>query len=172
MSSPATSSVAAGLHRNEPTDTHVIDSLEVLTNFGASMLRAGHTAARTRECMELLGRKLGVDDLAVGMTLDSIVANGRRAARTATIVREIGPPGVNAARLGALENLAATASELGRAGQSDVAASLNKGVCELEGKPDGAKLGKSCGTSRAWWRGAGTGVGELRIDQCQSWRRW
>ena len=57
--------------------------------------------------MEVLGRKLKVDNLAVGITLDSIVTSGRREARTATVVREIGPPGVNAARLGALESLAA-----------------------------------------------------------------
>jgi uncharacterized membrane protein YjjP (DUF1212 family) len=85
------------------------DSLKVLTSFGASMLRAGHTAARTREWMEVLGRKLGFDDLAVGITLDSVVASGGRDAQAATVVREIGPPGVNAARIGALERLAAGA---------------------------------------------------------------
>ena len=73
------------------------------------MLRAGHTAARTREWMEILGRKLGLEDLSVGITLDSIVASGRREGRMTTVVREIGPPGVNAARIGALENLAAEA---------------------------------------------------------------
>jgi uncharacterized membrane protein YjjB (DUF3815 family) len=57
--------------------------------------------------MEVLGRKLGFDSLSVGITLDSIVVSGHRAARTATVVREIGPPRVNAARIGALEDLAA-----------------------------------------------------------------
>src|SRR4029079_14394503 len=36
-------------------------------------------------------------------------ASGGRASRAAPLVLEIGPPGVNAARLGALENLAGTA---------------------------------------------------------------
>jgi uncharacterized membrane protein YjjP (DUF1212 family) len=83
------------------------DSLDVLAGFGAAMLRAGHTAARTRDWMEVLGRKLNVDNICVAITLDSIVTSGRHEAYTTTVVREIGPPGVNAKRLGALESLAA-----------------------------------------------------------------
>src|SRR3954469_2671866 len=103
MSSPA----APSSDRSASAALPAIDGLDVLAGFGASMLRAGHTAVRTRESMEILGRKLGFDILYAGLTLDSIVVSGRRDARTTTVVREVGPPGVNAARLGALQNLAA-----------------------------------------------------------------
>ena len=109
MSSPATPSSTTGPECSEPTASPATDGLEVLAGFGAAMLRAGHTAARTREWMDVLGRKLGFDSFSAGITLDSIVVSGRRDGRVATIVREIGPPGVNAERLGALEKLAAKA---------------------------------------------------------------
>jgi uncharacterized membrane protein YjjP (DUF1212 family) len=109
MSSPMTSGVTAGSDRNGATPSPAVDGLEVVTDFGASMLRAGHTAVRTREWMEVLGCKLGIGNLSVGITLDSIVASGRHDGKTTTAVRELGPPGVNAARIGALEHLAARA---------------------------------------------------------------
>lgn len=109
MSLPVTAGGATGPDPNRPAESLATDGLEVLADFGASMLRAGHTAARTREWMDVLGRNLGFDSLSVGMTLDSIVVSGRRDALTATVVREIGTPGVNAARIGVLENLAAGA---------------------------------------------------------------
>src|SRR6187431_878769 len=107
MSSRATSGTTEGVGSAGAAASSAADGLDVLAGFGAAMLRAGQTAARTRALMEVLGRKLKVDNLAVGITLDSIVTSGLREARTATVVREIGPPGVNAARLGALESLAA-----------------------------------------------------------------
>ena len=107
MSSRATSGTTEGVGPAGAAASPAADGLDVLAGFGAAMLRAGQTAARTREWMEVLGRKLTVDNLSVGITLDSIVTSGRREARTATVVREIGPPGVNAERLGALESLAA-----------------------------------------------------------------
>ena len=109
MSSPATPIVTTDPPPKGSTESAATDNLEVLGDFGTSMLRAGHTAARTREWMDVLGRKLGLLRVSVGITLDSIVVSGRRDARTTTVVREIGPPGVNAARIGALENLATTA---------------------------------------------------------------
>jgi uncharacterized membrane protein YjjP (DUF1212 family) len=139
MSSPATSQA-------ESTASDPIDSLEVLTSFGAAMLRAGHTAARTRQWMEILGRKLSFDDLSVGITLDSIVASGCHGARTMTIVREIGPPGVDAARIGALESLAATA-EPGVAPKA-----IARSLAEIGTKPPfygvtwiGVAVGGACG---------------------------
>lgn len=82
------------------------DALEVLTQFGASMLRAGNTAIRARELMELMALKLGFDAFAVNLSLDSITVNGRRSGQWTTIMRMLGPPGVNAWRIGQLEQLA------------------------------------------------------------------
>jgi uncharacterized membrane protein YjjP (DUF1212 family) len=129
-----------------PTAAPAIDGLEVLAGFGASMLRAGHTAARTREWMEALSRKLGFDDLAVGITLDSIVTSGRRDGRTTTAVQEIGVPGVNAARIGALENLAGSAKP-GIAPEA-----IASGIAKIETTPPlydsawiSAAVGPACG---------------------------
>jgi uncharacterized membrane protein YjjP (DUF1212 family) len=129
-----------------PTAPPAIDSLEVLAGFGASMMRAGHTAARTREWMEVLSRKLGCDNLSVGITLDSIVVTGRRDAKTTTVVREIGPPGVNADRIGALEILA----ERAEPGSSPSA--IADSLAEIDSKPPlyriswiGAAVGPACG---------------------------
>jgi len=107
---PTASSLETPLNPGLATSSAAPDGLEVLADFGAAMMRAGHTAARTREWMDVLGRKLGFGRLAVGITLDSIVVSGQHHASTTTSVREIGPPGVNAARIGALENLAADAA--------------------------------------------------------------
>jgi uncharacterized membrane protein YjjP (DUF1212 family) len=146
MSSPAASSVTTGPDPNVPAASPANDGLDVLVGFGTSMLRAGHTAARTREWMEVLGRKLGFDNLAVGITLDSIVVSGRRDTRTATVVREIGPPGVNAERLGALENFAARAEP----GLPPKQAASR--LAEIESRPPlyriswiGAAVGPACG---------------------------
>jgi uncharacterized membrane protein YjjP (DUF1212 family) len=107
MSSRATSGTTEGVGPAGAAASPAADGIDVLAGFGAAMLRAGQTAARTREWMAVLGRKLTVDNLSVGITLDSIVTSGRYEAGTATVLREIGPPGVNAERLGVLESLAA-----------------------------------------------------------------
>ena len=44
----------------------------MLLRFGASMLGAGNTAARTREWIDVLARKLGFDAVSVGLSLDGI----------------------------------------------------------------------------------------------------
>jgi len=85
------------------------DAVEVLLRFGALMLAAGNTAIRTREWMEVMRRKLGFDAVAVNLTLDSITASVRRGGAWVTAIREIGPPGINAWRIGELEQLAKTA---------------------------------------------------------------
>jgi uncharacterized membrane protein YjjP (DUF1212 family) len=146
MSSSATSSAATGPTPKGSTESSSTDGLEALGNFGASMLRAGHTAFRTREWMEVLGRKLGFDNLSVGITLDSIVASARRDTVMTTVVREIGPPGVNAVRIGALENLAAKA-EPGLAPKA-----IARSLAEIESTPPlyrsswiAAAVGPACG---------------------------
>jgi uncharacterized membrane protein YjjP (DUF1212 family) len=85
------------------------DALDVLLGLGAAMLRAGHTAIRTREWMEVVARKMGFDAASVSITFDSVTASVRRSGEWATALREVGPPGINVWRLGELEQLANTA---------------------------------------------------------------
>lgn len=65
--------------------------MDVLLSFGASMMRAGNTAARTREWIEVMARKMGLESLSVSLSLDSIVASVRRSGESLTAMREIGP---------------------------------------------------------------------------------
>ncbi len=83
-----------------------VDALEVLTQFGASVLRAGNTATRTRELMETMAPKLGFEAIAVNLSLDSITANARHSDQWISMMRMLGPPGINAWRIGQLEQLA------------------------------------------------------------------
>jgi len=55
------------------------DALDGLLRFGALMLRAGNTALRTRERMEIMARRMGFDAVSVVLTLDSVTASVRRA---------------------------------------------------------------------------------------------
>src|SRR6188768_2808540 len=82
------------------------DAADGLLWLGASMLRAGSTAFRTRECMDMLAKKLSFDEISVALTFDSVIASARRAGEWITMAREIGLPGVNAWRIGELEQLA------------------------------------------------------------------
>jgi uncharacterized membrane protein YjjP (DUF1212 family) len=82
------------------------EAMEVLLDFGASMMRAGNTAARTREWIEAIGRKMGLDAISISLSLDSITASVRRSGERVTAMREIGPPGINVWRIAELENLA------------------------------------------------------------------
>jgi hypothetical protein len=69
------------------------DPVEVLIWFGILMLRAGNTAVRTREWMEVMARKMGFDALSVSLSLDSIALRVRRSGEWISAMREIGPPG-------------------------------------------------------------------------------
>jgi uncharacterized membrane protein YjjP (DUF1212 family) len=82
------------------------EALDALLRFGALMLRSGETAARTREWIGVLGRKLGVDAVAVALSLDAVTMSVRRAGASATAVREIGPQTADTWRIGELERLA------------------------------------------------------------------
>ena len=73
------------------------------------MLRAGNPAVRTREWLEVTARKLGVDAISASLSLDSITVRARRSGEWVMAMREIGPPGINAWRIGELEQLASTA---------------------------------------------------------------
>jgi uncharacterized membrane protein YjjP (DUF1212 family) len=81
-------------------------ALDVLLRFGAAMMHAGDTAFRVREGMALLARALGIESLAVQVTIGALQATARRDGETATLLREIGPPGIDAQRIVCLEKLA------------------------------------------------------------------
>jgi uncharacterized membrane protein YjjP (DUF1212 family) len=85
------------------------EALDGLNRFGAAMLRAGDTAFRVREWMGVLARALGLDALSVQVALGHIAVSARRGREQATLVTEVSPPAVNAARIAALEALARAA---------------------------------------------------------------
>jgi uncharacterized membrane protein YjjP (DUF1212 family) len=84
----------------------VRETLDVLLRFGRMMLQAGDTAFRVRESMGTLAGRLGIENLAVQIALNGMTASARRGGDLVTITCEIGPPGINAWRIGALERLA------------------------------------------------------------------
>ena len=88
------------------TDPALTDVLDCLLRFGTAMMRAGDTAFRVREWTGAIARAMGVEALSVRLALGGITASARRGSEHATLTREIAPPGIDAWRLGALENLA------------------------------------------------------------------
>lgn len=84
------------------------DAVEALLLFGALMMRAGNTAARTREWIEEIARTMGFHSISLSLSTDSITASVRRSGEKITIMREIGLPGINASRIAELEQLART----------------------------------------------------------------
>lgn len=85
--------------------TAVRETLDVLLRFGAMMLQAGDTAFRVRDSMTTLAGRLGIERLSVQIALDAMTATARRNGELVTIAREIGPPGINAWRISALDKL-------------------------------------------------------------------
>ena len=85
------------------------EAADVVLSFSAAMLRAGNPASRTRHWTEVVARKLGFDAVSISLSLDGVTAGLHRQDVRITAVREIGPPGINAARIAALEQLARTA---------------------------------------------------------------
>jgi uncharacterized membrane protein YjjP (DUF1212 family) len=86
-----------------------IDALDSLLRFGASMLRAGDTAFRVREWMRVIAGAMRLDALSVEVTHGAMTGSARRGDEHAALVREVAPPGINAWRVGELEQLARTA---------------------------------------------------------------
>src|SRR4051794_26536179 len=91
------------------TSVALTEAADVILSFGAAMMRAGNTASRSREWIEVVARKLGFEAVSVSLSLDSITVSLRRSGILATAMREIGPPGINAIKIAALERLAKTA---------------------------------------------------------------
>jgi len=75
------------------------------------MLRAGDLSYRVRRGMGTLGTALGIEALAVHISLGSLSATARRGGEQVTLVSEVAPLGVNTRRMGALEHLAQTAEQ-------------------------------------------------------------
>jgi len=87
-------------------EASLTEALDVLLRFGALMMRAGDTAFRVRDAMTVLANPLGLDSLSVQVALNGLTATARRDGELVSITREIGPPGINAQRISALERLA------------------------------------------------------------------
>jgi uncharacterized membrane protein YjjP (DUF1212 family) len=83
-------------------------SLDVVLRFGAAMLRSGDTAFRVRDAMGLLARALGIEHLAVHISIGSMTATAQAGGETVTLTREMAPLGVDASRIAELERLART----------------------------------------------------------------
>ena len=99
---PSTPKPSATSHRTANDDAPSValsEATEALLWFGALMLRAGNTATRTREWIEVITRKMGFEDVSVSFSLDSIAASVRCGGERVTTIREIGPPGINAWRI-------------------------------------------------------------------------
>lgn len=92
----------------EKRDRALIESLDCLLRFGVLMLRAGNAAFRVREWMGEIASAMGIDALAVHITLGGMTATARSGGEQTTLANEIAPPGINARRIGALEHLART----------------------------------------------------------------
>jgi uncharacterized membrane protein YjjP (DUF1212 family) len=82
------------------------DALDVLLRYGALMLRTGDAAFRVHDAVERLAPRLGIDHLDLLVTVTGMTATARRGSEQVTLVRHVGPLGINAARLGSLDRLA------------------------------------------------------------------
>jgi uncharacterized membrane protein YjjP (DUF1212 family) len=83
-------------------------ALDVLLRFGAAMLRSGDTAFRVRDAMGVLATSLGIERLAVHITIGGMTVTAHAGAETVTLAREVAPLGVDASRTAALDQLART----------------------------------------------------------------
>jgi uncharacterized membrane protein YjjP (DUF1212 family) len=80
-------------------------ALDVLLRFGALMLKSGDTAFRVRDALRRLAGDLGIAKLDVQLWIGGLTVTARRDGEIVTLAREIGPPGVDASRIAALEAL-------------------------------------------------------------------
>src|SRR3954466_13905263 len=106
-----------------------VRAVDTLLQFAAAMLRAGNTASRTREWMEILARKMGLAGLSAGFTFDSITVTVHGPEQQTTAQTEIGPPGVNVGRIADLERLAAAA------GPSHAPLEITARIAEIQSAP-------------------------------------
>ena len=62
----------------------------MLLQFGVAALRAGNTAARTREHTGVMAQKLGLEGISASFTLDSVTVSVKEPEGWLTAAREIG----------------------------------------------------------------------------------
>ena len=84
----------------------LVDALDALLRFGALMLRSGESAFRVRDDMHRLAPRLGIPDFDMLITVTTLTATARAGSEVVTLVRHVGPLGINAWRISALERLA------------------------------------------------------------------
>lgn len=82
------------------------DALPALLRFAAMLLRAGDTAFRVRQSTAQLAERLGMDGLALHVTLGGITATAWQSGRATTLAVDVAPPGIDAARIDTLTALA------------------------------------------------------------------
>ncbi|HUA76852.1 MAG TPA: threonine/serine exporter family protein, partial [Acetobacteraceae bacterium] len=83
--------------------------LTSLIRFATLMLRSGDAAFRVRQRTGELARAMGIEGFATRIALGSLLMAGRRGGTEITRAAEIAPIGVNAFRIGALEDVARAA---------------------------------------------------------------
>jgi uncharacterized membrane protein YjjP (DUF1212 family) len=142
-----------------PSGATLVERLEVVLRFGAQVLRAGDPAFRVRQAMSAVARGQGLEGVSVQMGLGGIIGTARQREETATLFREVGTPGVNAARISALYELARDTSagveppELAARLESIEAARPRYSVAGT-----GAAVGAACGAFALLSGGAGLEV--------------
>jgi uncharacterized membrane protein YjjP (DUF1212 family) len=143
------------------------EKLEELLRFGALLLRAGATAFRVRQSMGAIARGMGFDALSVQLGLGSVIASGRCGSEMATLVREVGAPRVNTARIAALEALARTRPP----GMTSCELATN--LAAIESAPPrysiaqtAAAIGAACGAFAFLNGGAGPEVAACAVGGC------
>jgi uncharacterized membrane protein YjjP (DUF1212 family) len=82
--------------------------MAIVARFGLMMLSAGEAAFRVRQALTAMASAMKFDTLFVNLTFSSIIAVAHRGREQSTIVRGMAPPGIDAWRIGALEQMALT----------------------------------------------------------------
>lgn len=99
-----------------------------------------------RRFVDELARRMQVEAFALQLALGSIVATASRAGETATLVREVGLPGVNTSRLRALEALVSGPAEDLRPGElARRMALIERTPARYSAGPTSAAVGAACG---------------------------
>ncbi|MFO0815755.1 MAG: threonine/serine exporter family protein [Gemmatales bacterium] len=144
---------------SSPATATIQPALEELLRFSTLMLRSGGTAFRVRESLRILAARLGLEGISVQLSLNTIVASSWRQGEILTLVREVGPSGVNAQRLAMLSELTHDVS----APLSDQ--ELSTKLTAIETQPHqysilqtGAAVGVACGAFAALNGGMGLEV--------------
>ena len=142
----------------------VVERLDVVLRFGAQVLRAGDPAFRVRQAMATVARSQGLERLSLQMGLGGIFGTARHGGETATVLREVGTPGVNAWRISALYELARDTPA--GAGPSELEARLQAidgAMPRYSVAATAAAVGAACGAFAVLNGGAGVEVAAAAV---------